>query len=543
MKTIHSILLTLFPLLILNPLFSIDTLYCIAHFEHIPPTTMGSNMTPVILGDINADGYDDWAFKYRDRNIWEPSDSVWIFLGSDSISLSPDYAIQTRELANVGDINGDGYDDLAYLDVDFYLLEPLAEPIVRILYGGPDFDLIPDDSCEYINTKKYRIYYDSFKKIGDINGDGYDDLLCGAREYQGAFLTKRNNSQDYEDIVKLQVYLGGENVSWHPDTTIIPPVYLSASDALGYAWYNCTGLGDINYDGYDDFSMQYFEIRLNDYGFFLCDSVTYVYYGSSSLTNIANSVDTFFVGDINAELGSISDSNQKSYFCKHKDTLNQIPGLNIVYANDINTPEIHYNSNNVGNASPGDINGDGYNDWIIWDKNENKIKGYFGGSVIDNNIDFTTPDDFHFNGEIGYSIYGEKSQFYILGDICGDGYDKVLFVEKIDDQYYDLYFFSYNDIKSNINDMVPQEFNFLNIYPNPFNSNVTIEYDLMSYVNVDISIHDVNGKFIKNIVSGPLPAGNYKNTFNAAFLSSGVYFCTLKVDNKILLTEKLLLMK
>ncbi len=101
-------------------------------------------MKPVVLGDINNDGFDDWAFKHYDRNIYNPDNITLIFMGSGSIDFTADYQIDTKYLANVGDINGDGFDDIAYMDVDFYMLTPIGEPIIKILYGGPTFDLIPE---------------------------------------------------------------------------------------------------------------------------------------------------------------------------------------------------------------------------------------------------------------------------------------------------------------------------------------------------------------------------------------------------------------
>ncbi|MFA6618666.1 MAG: T9SS type A sorting domain-containing protein, partial [Candidatus Neomarinimicrobiota bacterium] len=377
---------------------------------------------------------------------------------------------------------------------------------------------------------------------GDINGDGYDDLCYGPREYSGAFLYKGSNLE-YQDHIRLSIYLGGDDLSWMPDTTITPPRFLLNSDSHGYDWYNCTGLGDINHDGYDDFSMQYFEICIPASGAKLCDSVMYVYYGNNDLSNIINSVDTLVVGDIRGELGKISDVYSKAFFCQNKDTLEQIPGMNIVYGNDMNAFVMHYNKNDIGNITPGDINNDGYNDWIIWDNNDAQIKGYFGGSQLDNEFDFITPDAFVFNCGTENEYYDKESNFYILGDICGDGFDKILFTEKIDDQYYDLYCFSYNEVKTRIKDIVPESYELLTIYPNPFNPTTTIEYHLSTSGNVDLSIYNVLGMKEVTLFNNTREVGSYNLQFNAQSLGSGIYLCVLQVNNEIVSTKKLLLMK
>jgi len=541
LKTTNSKLkLLVLLIIVVNLLFSIDTLNCIAHFENIPPLTLGSNLKPVVLGDINADGYDDWAFKHYDRNIYNPDNITLIYMGSDSIDFTPDYQIDTKYLANVGDINGDGYDDIAYMDVDFYMLAPIGEPKIKILYGGPDFDLIADDSCSYVNTAYSHIYFSSLKKIGDINGDGYDDLCCGPVFYEGHYLTKPSSDTTnswYSDIIKLQVYLGGQTLSWNPDTIIVPLVYFSNPDAIAYTWGNCTGLGDINKDGYDDFSMQYWEYCFNDTFHYISDSTTYVYYGNFSLDSIIIGVDTLFIGDILSDLGYISNSDQRALFCSPQNINNQIPGLNIVYANEINTPLIHFGSSSRYNRTSGDINGDDYNDWIIWGDSDNQIKGYYGGYTLDQNFDFVPPDEFQYNDN------GDESYIYILGDICGDGYDKVLFTEKINDQYYDLYCFSLNEVKTEVSSILPERHDLLNIYPNPFNPNTTISYQLSTSSHVDISVYNVLGKKEVTLLHDVCEAGSYNLPFNAKSLSSGVYLCVLQVNNEVVDTKKLLLMK
>ena len=521
-------------------LFAIDTLHCIAHFENIPPLTPGSNLKPLILGDINADGYDDWAFKHFDRNIYDPDNITLIYMGSDSIDFTPDYQIDTKYLSNVGDINGDGYDDIAYMDVDFYMLAPIGEPKIKILYGGADFDLIADDSCSYVNTQYSHIYFSSLKKIGDINGDGYDDLCCGPVFYEGHYLTKPSNDTTYNwysDIIKMQVYLGGQNLSWNPDTIIVPPEYFSNPNAIAYNWGSYTGLGDINKDGYDDFSMQYWEYCFNDTFHYYSNFATYVYYGNSSLYSIIIGVDTLFVGDILSDLGYISNTDQKAFFCSPKNINNQIPGLNIVYANEINTPLIHFDPCSRYNRTSGDINGDGYNDWIVWDDSDNRIKGYYGGYTFDQDFDYIPPNEFHYNKD------GDETNFYILGDICGDGYDKILFTEKIDDEYYDLYCFSYNEVKTKTVNNISQNFDLLNIYPNPFNSSSTIKYNVSKRSSVDLSIYNVLGQKISNPVKQFHEQGSYSYRFNAESLRSGIYFCVLSLDDRVMETKKIVLLK
>lgn len=68
---------------------------------------------------------------------------------------------------------------------------------------------------------------------------------------------------------------------------------------------------------------------------------------------------------------------------------------------------------------------------------------------------------------------------------------------------------------------------YLNIYPNPFNPNTTIEYTIPVSSVLSITIYDILGNEIKNIFNGFREAGHYKINFSAENIPSGVYFCRL----------------
>ncbi|MBC8043423.1 MAG: T9SS type A sorting domain-containing protein [Rhizobacter sp.] len=68
-------------------------------------------------------------------------------------------------------------------------------------------------------------------------------------------------------------------------------------------------------------------------------------------------------------------------------------------------------------------------------------------------------------------------------------------------------------------------------YPNPFNPNTTIRYQLSIGSEVKLKVFDVLGKEVATLVSARQPAGNYEVNFNAAQLSSGVYFYRLSASS------------
>lgn len=68
-------------------------------------------------------------------------------------------------------------------------------------------------------------------------------------------------------------------------------------------------------------------------------------------------------------------------------------------------------------------------------------------------------------------------------------------------------------------------------YPNPFNATTTISYYLPGSAMVDVSIYNISGQIITNLIGEKQVAGNYSVKWNASRLSSGIYFIHLKSDN------------
>jgi endonuclease/exonuclease/phosphatase family metal-dependent hydrolase len=80
-------------------------------------------------------------------------------------------------------------------------------------------------------------------------------------------------------------------------------------------------------------------------------------------------------------------------------------------------------------------------------------------------------------------------------------------------------------------DFQPKEIRLEQNYPNPFNPSTTIQYSVNSSQFVNIKVYDVLGTEISTLVKKQLTAGNYKITFDAAGLPSGIYFYQLRVGN------------
>ena len=87
---------------------------------------------------------------------------------------------------------------------------------------------------------------------------------------------------------------------------------------------------------------------------------------------------------------------------------------------------------------------------------------------------------------------------------------------------------------------IPSEYKLKQNYPNPFNPTTTISYKLPSYSQVELSVYDINGREIANLINEAQSAGTYNVKFNAGPLPSGVYIASLKTELGVLNTKMLL---
>ena len=88
----------------------------------------------------------------------------------------------------------------------------------------------------------------------------------------------------------------------------------------------------------------------------------------------------------------------------------------------------------------------------------------------------------------------------------------------------------------------PREFYLFQNFPNPFNPTTTIEYTLQRNSNVTIKIYNTLGEQVKTLVNKYQTIGNYKISFNANNLTSGVYFYQLTTGGGII-TRKMIYLK
>jgi hypothetical protein len=77
----------------------------------------------------------------------------------------------------------------------------------------------------------------------------------------------------------------------------------------------------------------------------------------------------------------------------------------------------------------------------------------------------------------------------------------------------------------------PGEFRLEQNYPNPFNPTTTISFSIPSKSFVTLKVFDLLGRELADIISEEMSSGNYSRQWNAAKLSSGVYFYRLQAGS------------
>ena len=197
-------------------------------------------------GDVNGDGYDDVVVG---ETYWtDPETGDWgrvsLFLGSSSgpgetaawtAQGNPTYGRFGAPTTGAGDVNGDGYDDILIAEPSFWGDQD-QEGRVYLYHGGPDG---PSAQPDWIDEgdQDNAYYGNAMSGAGDVNGDGYDDVIIGAWYF---------DDEDFNEG-RAYVYHGGATgLSAEPD-------WLAEGDQYTARFgVSVDAAGDANGDGYDD---------------------------------------------------------------------------------------------------------------------------------------------------------------------------------------------------------------------------------------------------------------------------------------------------
>ncbi len=76
----------------------------------------------------------------------------------------------------------------------------------------------------------------------------------------------------------------------------------------------------------------------------------------------------------------------------------------------------------------------------------------------------------------------------------------------------------------------PIRFHLYPNYPNPFNPETVIPFDLKTYIRVRLEVYNALGQRVRTLLDKALPGGRYRLRFHAADLPSGIYYIRLRTS-------------
>ena len=142
----------------------------------------------------------------------------------------------------------------------------------------------------------------------------------------------------------------------------------------------------------------------------------------------------------------------------------------------------------------------------------------------------------------GLPFYGHEAK-YIKTDSAGNIY--VSGVSQNSNGNYDIATIKYSILSSlnPISSIVPKESKLHQNFPNPFNSNTKIRFEISRAGIVELEIYDILGRKLQTLFKGYETPGVYEKNFDSLNLPGGVYFYRLSINGKIADTKRMNLIK
>ena len=438
-------------------------------------------------GDINGDGIDDLAITalYADPNGVENAGETYIIFGgelgdrldledldgSNGFTINGIAAedISGFSVSSAGDINGDGIDDLILGAINASPNAIARAGVSYVVFGNSeftaDFDLstLNGSNGFAINGIAERDYSGfSVSDLGDINGDGIDDLIIGALSADvnrnlnaGQNYVVFGSDEEFDATIELSALDGSNGFK------------IDGIDSFDFSGVFVSGAGDVNGDGIDDLiigasggdgggdnsgesylvfgSSEGFDATIDpttldgNNGFIINGAQTGDFAGIVGGAGDVNGdgLDDLIIGGFRAEVDGKASAGETfivfgsaEEFSSSLD-LSTVDGSNGFSVKGINPGD----QSGFSVSSAGDVNGDGFDDLIIGapyaDPNGNADAGetylLFGRANFTATIDLSNLD-----GENGLVLNGidafDLAGFAVsdAGDVNGDGLDDLI---------------------------------------------------------------------------------------------------------------------
>ncbi|MEO8231835.1 MAG: T9SS type A sorting domain-containing protein [Ignavibacteriota bacterium] len=144
-----------------------------------------------------------------------------------------------------------------------------------------------------------------------------------------------------------------------------------------------------------------------------------------------------------------------------------------------------------------------------------------------------------FIGNPSYTAVAKGDSFHVVVGVLGYTHSYYKLCPRKDDDITG--YVSVVGVENEVNN-VPNKFIVEQNYPNPFNPSTIISYSIPKEAMVTLKVYNILGQEVATLINNIQSAGSYKINFNAAELSSGIYFYSVKSDN-FSVVKKMLFMK
>ena len=421
-RRVCALLLVAVPVLSADPALAVSSRTLMAPTGEAASDRFGLSVSGA--GDVNADGFRDVIVGAIGSDAGgADAGRAYVLFGGPGADATPDLTLTGQaagdwfgySVSRAGDMNGDGYDDVV---VGGYHNDAggTSAGRVYVFYGGPGADQTADFVLTGQAAGDWFGY--SVSEAGDVNGDGHGDLVVGA-------------SQGGAGAGRAYVFFGGPGADPTPDLILNGE---AAGDWFGAA---VAGAGDVNGDGFDDLIVGAYQ---NDAGG-LESGRAYIFYGGPGADAIRDIILTgeaandFFgysvdgAGDVNGDgfadliVGAVQnggggDFAGRAYIFHGGPDANATPDL-------ILTGQLPYDSFGVSVSGAGDVNSDAFGDVIVGASasdaggaNAGRAYVFYGGPGADSTVDLALTGEAA-NNLFGISVAG-------AGDVDGDGFGDVI---------------------------------------------------------------------------------------------------------------------
>lgn len=486
----------------------------------------GDNFSVVTgLGDINNDGFDDFAVGSPDSNYVKIFFGKTVFDSLNFLKIKNDTDSDYRSafgfcIAGKGDLNADGFNDLVISNP--YHGDYMSGALY--VYMGKNAKLSSTPDYEIYGPRLNSQFGYSISISGDIDGDGYDDILVGAPFYLSDF----------------NIYFGGETINTTPNITI--------KDSLNeeFLGISVSIIDDLNQDGKDEFMVG------KPSSFLVDSSKAYLFYGGDIRTigfeyAIAFSkIKDEALGNKVTGLGDINYDGYKDFaimsrgsiliYCSNKENIYKSP---LIIEKDMSKG--HFMTiENIG-----DINRDNFSDFIIGSENPaNNYSGlidvYFGSK--DTLELFTT-----ISGDTPHSYFG--SYISNIGSIQGDSIQYIAVGGKRyptgipDKNHSEIKIYSYQSVTDMKRDQFHKyDYKLYQNYPNPCNPETKISFSVPHEVYVTLIVYNILGEELMQLINKTMVSGYHTINLNLTNLPSGIYIYNIQAG-EFIETKKMVLLR